>query len=61
MTLSLTVDDAGAITAIEVKESSGFPLLDRSALEFVRRHWTVPPGEGAHSYNATIHYRLQQS
>jgi protein TonB len=61
VTLSLTVDDAGSITAIEVKQSSGFPVLDRSALEFVRRHWTVPPGEGAHNYFATIHYRLQQS
>ena len=61
VTLSLTVDDSGAITDIEVKESSGFPLLDRSALEFVRRHWTVPPAEGAHSYYTTIHYRLQQS
>ena len=61
VTLSLTVDDTGAITAVEVKESSGFPLLDRSALEFVKRHWTVPPGEGAHNYFATIHYRLQQS
>jgi len=61
VTLSLTVDDTGAITDIEVKQSSGFPLLDRSALEFVRRHWTVPPGEGAHNYYTTIHYRLQES
>jgi len=61
VTLSLTVDDAGAITAIEVKDSSGFPLLDRSALEFVKRHWVVPPGEGVRNYHATIHYRLQQN
>ena len=61
VTLSMTVDDSGAITGIEVKESSGFPLLDRSALEFVRRHWVVPPGEGARNYSATIHYRLQEN
>lgn len=60
VTLSLTVDDSGAIANIEVKESSGFPLLDRSALDFVKRHWVVPPGEGARNYSATIHYRLQK-
>jgi len=60
VTLSLTVDDAGAITDIAVKESSGFPLLDRSALEFVKRHWVVPPGEGVRNYLSTIHYRLKQ-
>jgi len=60
VTLSLTVDDAGVITAIAVKESSGFPLLDRSALDFVKRHWVVPPGAGVRTYHATIHYRLKQ-
>jgi TonB family protein len=59
VTLSLKADDAGAITDIEVAESSGFPLLDRSALEFVKHHWVVPPGEGARNYHATIHYRLK--
>ncbi len=60
VTLSLTVDDSGAITDIEVKSSSGVPLLDRSALDFVKHHWVVPPGEGVHTCLATIHYRLKQ-
>ena len=57
--LRMTVDDAGLIKTIEVAQSSGFPVLDHSALEFVKRHWTVPPGNGARIYEATIHYKLQ--
>ena len=59
VTLRLRVDDAGAIEEIEVAQSSGFPLLDRSAQDFVKRHWTVPAGKGARVYEATIHYKLQ--
>jgi len=57
--LRMTVDDAGLIQTIEVAQSSGFAVLDHSALEFVKRHWTVPPGKGARTYEATIHYKLQ--
>ena len=57
--LRMTVDDAGLIKTIEVAQSSGFPVLDHSALEFVKRHWTVPPGKGARIYEATINYKLQ--
>jgi protein TonB len=60
VTLSLTVDDAGLITAIELKQSSGFPMLDRSALDFVKRHWIVPPGQGSRTYEATINYKLKR-
>jgi protein TonB len=59
VTFLMTVDDTGNITAIELKESSGFPALDRSALDFVKRHWVVPPGNGVRTYQATINYRLQ--
>ena len=52
VTLRMTVDDAGLIQTIEVAQSSGFPVLDHSALEFVKRHWTVPPGKGARIYEA---------
>jgi protein TonB len=58
--LRMTVDEAGAITAIDVDQSSGFPLLDRSALDFVRRHWIVPPGTGSRMYEVTINYKLQR-
>ncbi|MGH7968111.1 MAG: energy transducer TonB, partial [Limisphaerales bacterium] len=59
VTLRLTVDDAGLISSIEVARSSGFPILDRSAMDFVRRHWTIPPGKGSRVYEATINYKLQ--
>jgi TonB family protein len=57
--LSLSVDESGSIASVEVKQTSGFPLLDRGALEFVKRHWTVPPGAGARLFEATINYRLK--
>jgi protein TonB len=59
VTLRMTVDDAGLIKTIEVAQSSGFPVLDHSALEFVKRHWTVPPGKAIRIYEATINYKLQ--
>jgi protein TonB len=59
--LRMTVDDAGLIKTIEVAQSSGFPVLDHSALEFVKRHWTVPPGTGTRIYEATINYKLQMN
>ena len=60
VTLSMTVDDAGLITTIEVKQSSGSSVLDRSALDFVKRHWIVPPGQGTRTYEATINYKLKR-
>ena len=59
VTLRMTVDDAGLIKTIEVARSSGFAVLDHSALDFVRRHWTVAAGTGARIYEATINYKLQ--
>ena len=58
VSLRMTVDDSGVITSIEVEQSSGFPVLDRSALDFVKRHWIVPPGTGTRVYEATINYKL---
>ncbi len=57
--LRMTVDDEGLVQTVEVAQSSGFPVLDHSALEFVKRHWTVPPGKGTRIYEATINYKLQ--
>jgi protein TonB len=59
VTLLMSADDAGDITSVEVKDSSGFPVLDRSALDYVKRHWTVPPGTSNRVFQATITYRLQ--
>ena len=56
--LTMTADETGVITSVAVKESSGYPILDRSTLDFVKRHWTVPPGGGTRIYEATITYKL---
>ena len=59
MTLLMSADEAGNILSIEVKTSSGFPILDHSAMDYVRRHWTLPSGTGARLFEATITYQLQ--
>jgi len=57
--LLLKVDETGAITTIELKSSSGFPVLDRSTLDFVKRRWIVPPDVGTRIFEVTINYRLE--
>ena len=57
--LLITADATGNITLVEVKASSGYPLLDRSTLDFVKRRWTAPPGAGPRSFEVTIRYRLE--
>jgi protein TonB len=57
--LLLTVDDSGLVESITVKESSGSAILDRSALDFVKRHWIVPPGKGGRVFQATISYQIK--
>ena len=59
VTLRMTVDEAGTVTTIEIARSSGFPILDRNALDFVKRHWIIPAGTGNRIYEATIDYKLQ--
>ena len=56
--LSMTVDANGLITSIEIKQSSGSAILDRSTLEFVKRHWILPAGEAGRIFEAPIHYVL---
>jgi hypothetical protein len=29
-------------------------------MDFVKRHWTVPPEKGMRTYEATINYQLQR-
>jgi periplasmic protein TonB len=57
--LLLTVDDSGLVESVAVKESSGSAILDRSAREFVKRHWIVPPGKGGRVFEATISYQIK--
>lgn len=55
----LEADEAGRIMSVSLKASSGSAVLDRSTVEFVRRHWRVPLGGGARTYEATVTYRLE--
>jgi TonB family protein len=59
--LLLTVNEAGRVVLTEVKESSGFPILDGSAQDWVKRRWTVPPVNGGHLFLVTFHYHLKSS
>jgi protein TonB len=58
--LSISVNEAGIIAAVEVKQSSGFSLLDRTALEYVKKHWIIPPVGGSRLYETTITFRIRK-
>ena len=61
VTLLITADDSGNIVSVEVKESSGFPILDRSAVDHIRRHWVLPRGTGTRFFETSINYLLQRN
>ena len=56
--LLLGGDAAGNIISIDVKESSGFPVLDRATVDFIKRHWRLPAGEGNRLFETSITYKL---
>ena len=56
--VGMTVDDTGAITQIKLQESSGYSVLDRSTLEFIKRHWHIPPVDGSHVFETTITFKI---
>jgi len=60
VTVLMTADEAGNIVSIEIKESSGFPILDHSTVEFIKRHWTLPAGAGNRLFQTSITYQLQR-
>jgi protein TonB len=59
--LLLTVDDSGRVVSADIQETSGSPILDHNAQEFVKRHWIVPPDKGCHQFLAPIRYVLRSS
>ena len=59
VTLSITGDAAGNVISVEVKGSSGYPVLDRGAADFVRNHWHLPTGPGNQFFETKITYQLQ--
>ena len=52
-------DAAGNVVSVDVKESSGFPILDRGSVEFIKRHWRLPAGDGNRLFETSITYLLQ--
>jgi TonB family protein len=61
VTVLMTADDSGAITSIEVKNSSGHPMLDRATLDFIKRHWILPTVTGQRSFETTIIYKIDRT
>ncbi|HEU6449479.1 MAG TPA: TonB family protein [Verrucomicrobiae bacterium] len=57
--LLLSGDAAGNVVSIDVKESSGFPYLDRMTVAFVKTHWNLPANTGTHLFQTSITYKLQ--
>ena len=57
--LLLGGDEAGNVISIDVKESSGFPILDRATVDFIKGHWRLPAGEGNRFFETSITYLLQ--
>ena len=52
--LVLTGDDAGNVVSVDVKESSGFPLLDRATVDFIKHHWRLPTDTGTRLFQTSI-------
>ena len=59
VTLSIEGDAAGNVVSVDVKTSSGFPVLDRGAVDFVKHHWRLPVGPGNQFFETKITYQLQ--
>ena len=55
--LLLTGNEAGDVVSVEVKASSGYPILDRSTADFVKSHWRLPAGGGL--FQTSVTFQLQ--
>jgi TonB family protein len=52
-------DAAGNVISVDVKESSGFPILDRATADFIKRHWRLPTGADNRIFQTSVTYQLQ--
>jgi TonB family protein len=52
-------DAAGNVLSVDVKESSGFPVLDRATVDFLKRHWHLPTNTDSRLFQTSITYKLQ--
>jgi len=57
--LLLGADAAGNVGSVDVKESSGFPVLDRATVDFIKKHWRLPAGDGNRLFETSVTYLLQ--
>jgi protein TonB len=57
--LLLGGDAAGNVVSVDVKESSGFPVLDRATVDFLKRHWRLPANTDSRLFQTSITYKLQ--
>ena len=57
--LLLGGDAAGNVISVDLKESSGFPFLDRATVEFIKQHWHLPVGTGSQLFQTRINYKIQ--
>jgi protein TonB len=57
--LLLGGDASGNVVSVDVKEASGFQLLDRSTVEFIKSHWHLPVGSGSQLFQTRITYKIQ--
>jgi TonB family protein len=57
-TLYVVVDANGTPTSVEIKDGSGYSLLDRCALDQVKRRWRWPPGQDR-LYYVPFEFKLQ--
>jgi protein TonB len=58
--LTMTADERRMVTSIQVSQSSGSGILDRWSLDYVKRHWILPPGAPGQIYEARIRYIFTQ-
>jgi TonB family protein len=56
--LSLTGDDAGNVVSADVKTSSGFPVLDRATVDFIKHHWRLPTDSSTRLFETSVTYKL---
>jgi len=57
--LLLTGDDAGNVVSVQIKTSSGFPVLDYATVDFIKHHWRLPVNTGTRLFQTSITYKLQ--
>jgi len=58
--LLITLDANGHIASVEFMGSSGHPLLDQTAKEFVKKNWIMPRNGTNQQYETVINFRLKK-